>query len=50
MVNGTPKGFFPTYKGLRQGNPLSLLLFILVIEALSCLLVRAVQGGLLTGF
>lgn len=50
LVNGSPMGFFPTYRGLRQGDHLSPLLFILVMEALGHSLSRAVQGGLLHGF
>ena len=30
MVNGSPKGFFPAGKGLRQGEPLSSFLFLIV--------------------
>jgi hypothetical protein len=35
LVNGTPKGFFKSSCGICQGDPFSLLLFMLVIEALS---------------
>ncbi|CAL5335747.1 unnamed protein product [Camellia sinensis] len=50
LVNGTPAGFFPIFRGLRQGDPLSPLLFILVMEALSRLLDKMVHEGLLEGF
>ncbi|XP_028061851.1 uncharacterized protein LOC114265286 [Camellia sinensis] len=50
LVNGSPAGFLPTHRGLRQGDHLSPLLFILVMEALGRLLARAVQAGLLNGF
>ena len=45
LVNGFSSGFFQSYKGLRQGDPLSLYLFVLTMKALSCLLKSAVNGG-----
>ena len=49
LVNGTPSGFFQSTRGLRQGDPLSLLLFVIRMEALSCLINKAVSGGFLSG-
>jgi len=43
-------GFFSTSRGLCQGDPLSRLLFILVMEALSKLVNKAYEVGLLEGF
>ena len=50
LINGTPCGFFASSRGLRQGDPLSPLLFILVMEALSRLLSRAREGGFISGY
>jgi hypothetical protein len=49
-VNGTPSSFFNSSHGLRQGNPLSPLLFVVVMEALSWMLIAALDQGNLTGF
>ena len=48
MVNGSPTGFFQSSRGLRQGDPLSPYLFVVLMEAFSCLLKRAVVGGFLS--
>jgi hypothetical protein len=50
LVNGSPSGFFPSSRGLRQGDPLSPLLFLIVMEALSKMLDKAVERGYLAGF
>ena len=49
LINGTHSGFFRNTRGLRQGNPLSPYLFILVMEAFNQLLSRASCGGLVEG-
>ena len=48
LVNGSPTGFFQSSRGLRRGDPLSPYLFVVVMEAFSCLLKRAVARGFLT--
>ena len=41
--------FFGTYRGLRQGNPLSLLLFIIVMNVVGRMLDKAVNEGCIEG-
>ncbi|CAN6699322.1 unnamed protein product [Malus baccata var. baccata] len=49
LLNGQPgKNFVPS-RGLRQGDPLSPFLFLLVGEVFSCLIQKAVQDKLLEG-
>lgn len=50
LVNGSPCGFFQSSWGIRQEDPLSRLLFVLVMEALSRLIDKASGVGLLFGF
>ncbi|RVW54236.1 hypothetical protein CK203_080158 [Vitis vinifera] len=45
LVNGTPTEFFSTFRDLRQGNPLSPYLFVLIMEAFSSLISRAEEKG-----
>ncbi|WJZ81860.1 hypothetical protein VitviT2T_001675 [Vitis vinifera] len=45
LINGISSGFFQSFRGLRHGDPLSPYLFVIVMEALSCLLKRAKEGG-----
>ena len=50
ILNGCPSGFFPSSCGIRQGDPLSPLPFVIVMEALSRLIDRKASGGFLSGF
>jgi hypothetical protein len=50
LVNGTPFGFFNSTRVLRQGDPLFPLLFVVVMEASSRMLIVAMDQGNLTGF
>jgi hypothetical protein len=50
LVNSSSNGIFSSSKGLRQGNLLSPLLFVFVMEALSKMISTAVHGGLFEGF
>ncbi|WVZ94091.1 hypothetical protein U9M48_040028 [Paspalum notatum var. saurae] len=47
LVNGEPGDSFVHRRGLRQGDPLSPMLFILVMEVLNGLVVKASQQNLL---
>ena len=50
LVNGSPSSEFLPQKGLRQGDPLSPLLFNIAAEALNGILSRAMEKGLYRGF
>ena len=50
LVNGSPTDFFVPFRGLRQGDPLSPLLLLLVMEVLTRMIEAASSEGLLSGF
>jgi hypothetical protein len=50
LVNGSSSSFFNCSRGLRQGDPLSPLLFVVVMEALSKMFSVTVDSGCLSGF
>jgi hypothetical protein len=50
LVNGSPTNEFHVSKGLRQGDPLSPFLFLIVTEGLSGLMRKAVENNLFHGY
>jgi hypothetical protein len=50
LINGSPHGFFASSRGLHQGDPHSSHPFVIVMEALSKMLSRAMIRGDLFGF
>ncbi|MCH80186.1 LINE-1 reverse transcriptase like, partial [Trifolium medium] len=50
LVNGSPTEDFVVGKGLRQGDPLSPFLFLIVAEGLTGLMCKAVDNGFFQGY
>src|SRR4051812_20274445 len=45
LVNGSPTREFGVERGLRQGDPISPFLFVIMAEGLKCLINKAVENG-----
>lgn len=50
VLNNTSSSFFTAGKGLRQGDPLSLILFNLVADVFTKMLVKATRKGFVHGY
>jgi hypothetical protein len=49
LINGVEGDFFTTSRGLRQGEPISLILFNYVVDVFTRMLIKEASGGLITG-
>ncbi|XP_024961356.1 uncharacterized protein LOC112501856 [Cynara cardunculus var. scolymus] len=49
LINGSPTHEFPLGRGVRQGDPLAPLLFILAAEALNIMMLEASRKGIFKG-
>ena len=50
FLDGSPEGLFGSLRGLRHGDPLSPLIFLLTMEVLSRILRKIEENGLIRGF
>jgi hypothetical protein len=50
LINGLPVGFFGSSREVRQGDPLSPFLFVIVMEAFSGMIYVSIHHGSLSGF
>jgi hypothetical protein len=50
LVNGSPAGFFNSSRGIRQGDPLSPFLFVIVMEAFSRMVKASIDHGIFLAF
>lgn len=50
LVNGSPMKDFEVGKGLRQGDPLSSFLFVIIVEGLAGLVKKTADLGEFKGF
>lgn len=50
IINGRPRGKLIASRGLRQGDPLSPFLFIMVVDVFSRLMSHATNNNLIKGF
>ena len=49
LINGSLTKPFHIEKGLRQGDPLSPFLFVLIADVLNCIVNKAVEASLVKG-